>query len=92
MIGDWSLVIFFSFAGKKVVAIELAVEFAVEEAEFAGGFESDTFHRGVIGGDDPRRGAGELVFEGGADLAVEFLHIFVGSEAFAVRRVNHHRR
>ena len=39
------------FAGEEVVAVKLTIQFAVEEVQFLGGFETDTFHGSLIGGD-----------------------------------------
>ena len=80
------------FAGEEVVAVKLTIQFAVEEVQFLGGFETDTFHRSLIGGDDPRGRTCKLMLERRTDLTVKQLHVFVGRQTLTVRRVEHHQR
>ena len=79
------------FAGEEVVAVKLTIQFAVEEVQFLGGFETDTFHGCIVGGEDPRGRTCKLMLERRPDLTVKQLHVFIGRQTLTVRRVEHHQ-
>ena len=60
----------YSFPSEEVIAIELAVEFTIEQSHFLGRLEANTFHGSIIGRYDPRLRACELMLESSTNRAV----------------------
>ena len=59
LIGHKSLTV----ARKEAVTVKQAIKFTIQQVNFFFGFETDALQCLVVGGDDPRRGSGELMLE-----------------------------
>ena len=83
---------FFVFAGKELVLVVQAVQFAVKQVDLLRRFESYTLECILIGRDDPRRCTGELMLECCADIGIQVHDVLILPNALAIRRIDHDQR